>query len=93
VSSVGLQPERQMQSRPSGLLASSAVRYSCYSVLLILLTVALYYPVRTHPFVNYDDNVYVIDNDHVMRATGTPSPGCRTRWTWNCMTLTRLATT
>lgn len=65
MSSVGLQPDRQVQSRPSGLLASSAVRNSCYCVLLVLLTVALYYPVRTHPFVNYDDNVYVSDNDHV----------------------------
>ena len=34
-------------------------------LLLILLTVALYYPVRRHPYVNYDDNVYVTDNIHV----------------------------
>ncbi len=25
----------------------------------------MYYPVRTHPYVNYDDNVYVTDNVHV----------------------------
>jgi len=65
VSSVGLQPEKHTQSHPYGLLASSAVRTACCSILLILLTVGLYYPVRTHPFVNYDDNVYVSDNDHV----------------------------
>ena len=34
-------------------------------LLLILLTIALYYPVRRHPYVNYDDNVYVTDNVHV----------------------------
>ena len=25
----------------------------------------MYYPVRTHPYVNYDDNVYVTENIHV----------------------------
>jgi protein O-mannosyl-transferase len=65
VSSVGLQSGEEVQSRPSGLLASAAVRAFCYGILLFLLTAALYYPVRTHPFVNYDDNVYVNDNDHV----------------------------
>jgi len=28
-------------------------------------TVALYYPVSTHPFFNYDDDVYVVSNPHV----------------------------
>jgi hypothetical protein len=31
-------------------------------ILLIVVTVALYYPVSSHPFVNYDDNVYVTEN-------------------------------
>jgi tetratricopeptide (TPR) repeat protein len=34
-------------------------------ILLVLATVALYYPVSGHPFVNYDDNVYVTDNEQV----------------------------
>jgi len=34
-------------------------------VLLVAATVALYYPVDGHPFVNYDDNVYVTENAHV----------------------------
>ena len=32
---------------------------------LLLLTVALYAPVHTHPFVNFDDDVYVTVNEHV----------------------------
>ncbi len=34
-------------------------------LLLLLITVALYVPVHNHPFVNYDDDVYVTANDHV----------------------------
>ena len=34
-------------------------------VLLVVATVGLYYPVSSHPFVNYDDNVYVTDNAQV----------------------------
>jgi tetratricopeptide (TPR) repeat protein len=33
--------------------------------LLVAATVVLYYPVDGHPFVNYDDNVYVSENAHV----------------------------
>jgi tetratricopeptide (TPR) repeat protein len=35
------------------------------SLLLAAVTVVLYAPVRHHPFVNYDDGVYVTRNDHV----------------------------
>ena len=35
------------------------------SFLLALFTIALYAPVQSHPFVNYDDDVYVTVNDHV----------------------------
>ncbi len=34
-------------------------------LLLAVVTVALYYPVHQHPFVNYDDSGYVTDNVHV----------------------------
>ncbi len=34
-------------------------------LLLAVATVALYYPVHQHPFVNYDDSGYVTDNVHV----------------------------
>jgi hypothetical protein len=31
----------------------------------VVATLALYYPVSHHPFVNYDDTVYVTNNSHV----------------------------
>jgi hypothetical protein len=65
VSSVGLQPDEKVQSHPAGPYASLAKRPYLLGLLLIIIGVALYYPVRTHPFVNYDDNLYVTDNVHV----------------------------
>jgi tetratricopeptide (TPR) repeat protein len=35
------------------------------SLVLAAATVTLYYPVRHHPFVNYDDDAYVTENAHV----------------------------
>jgi len=35
------------------------------SLLLVGATLALYFPVNHHPFVNYDDDEYVTDNLHV----------------------------
>ena len=66
MSSVGLQPDEQVQSHPAGLLTGN--RAYLLGLLLIILTVALYYPVRTHPYVNYDDTVYVTDNVHVQNG-------------------------
>ena len=34
-------------------------------LLLAVATLALYYPVHHHPFVNYDDSIYVTENPHV----------------------------
>ena len=64
MSSVGLQPDHTVQSHPAWFTLSGNRAY-LLGLLLIVLTVALYYPVRTHPFVNYDDTVYVTDNVHV----------------------------
>jgi protein O-mannosyl-transferase len=47
---------------------SSGARPYIYALLLIVLSVGLYYPVKTHPFVNYDDNVYVTENSHVQNG-------------------------
>jgi tetratricopeptide (TPR) repeat protein len=33
--------------------------------LLVLATLAVYYPVAYHPFVNFDDDIYVTENQHV----------------------------
>ena len=35
------------------------------AILLVVATVALYYPANGHPFVNFDDNLYVTENVHV----------------------------
>jgi protein O-mannosyl-transferase len=42
------------------------------SLVLLLVTVALYYPVHNHPFTNYDDRDYVNENPMVQRGL-TPS--------------------
>ncbi len=65
MSSVGLQPGQQVQLRPVPPPASTTVRACCFGLLLVILCFAVYYPARTHPFVNYDDNLYVTDNDQV----------------------------
>jgi hypothetical protein len=67
VSSVGLQPDEKVQSHPASF-ALSGNRSYLLGLLLIIFTVALYYPVRTHPYVNYDDNVYVTDNVHIQNG-------------------------
>ncbi len=64
MSSVGLQPDQQVQSRPAHPPVSATVACTL-ALLLVILSLALYYPARTHGFVNYDDNVYVTDNQHV----------------------------
>lgn len=68
MSSVGLQPDKQVHSRPAGSLISAGPRAYLCGLLLFVLSIALYYPVKTHPFVNYDDNVYVTDNVHVQNG-------------------------
>ena len=37
-------------------------------LLLAVLTLALYNPVNRHPFVNYDDDRYVVNNPHVRQG-------------------------
>jgi protein O-mannosyl-transferase len=44
---------------------SAAGRTAVLSLLLIAATLTLYAPIGHHPFVNYDDNRYVIENSHV----------------------------
>jgi hypothetical protein len=66
VAFVGSNAERQMtvQSR-SSLLLAAAMRQLVIGLVLMAATVALYYPVSHHQFVNYDDDVYVTGNLHV----------------------------
>jgi tetratricopeptide (TPR) repeat protein len=67
-------PERETASRPgAGLLASPDRQKWLAVVLLVAATVVLYYPVDGHPFVNYDDNVYVTENAHVTAGLRWPT--------------------
>jgi tetratricopeptide (TPR) repeat protein len=50
---------------PAGLFASPQRRNTIICLLLIVATLALYNPLTHHPFVNYDDDVYVTANQHV----------------------------
>jgi len=45
-------------------MAWSGFRVWLMAALLVLLTVATYWPVMRHDFINYDDPVYVTDNPH-----------------------------
>jgi len=67
VTFAGVSSEKEIQSRSgTGLLASSDRHTLLLSFLLIVATVALYYPAHGHPFVNFDDNLYVSGNVHVI---------------------------
>jgi Flp pilus assembly protein TadD len=46
-------------------MAGSGVPVRVMAALLVLVTVATYWPVMRHDFVNYDDNLYVAANVHV----------------------------
>jgi protein O-mannosyl-transferase len=52
----------------SGLFASAERRNSVVCLLLALVTLTLYNPVTRHPFVNYDDDRYVTENEHVRQG-------------------------
>jgi tetratricopeptide (TPR) repeat protein len=66
VTSVDLTPTMGAESRPDpGWLHWIETRTWVLSLLLVVATFALYYPVSHHPFVNYDDTVYVTTNLHV----------------------------
>ena len=66
VTSVGLGPEKQVRPRSAiGLFTSPRNQRFILGLLLVVATIALYYPVNGHPFANYDDADYVFDNFHV----------------------------
>ncbi len=66
MTSVGVSPEKEIQPRPgTGVFASPQRQKFLFSILLVVATVVLYYPADGHPFVNFDDNLYVTENVHV----------------------------
>jgi len=53
------------------LFADPRKRNTIVCLLLAVVTLALYNPVNRHPFVNYDDDRYVINNPHVRQGLTT----------------------
>jgi len=47
------------------LFSTPEKRNAVFCLLLAMITLALYNPVNRHPFVNYDDDLYVTANPHV----------------------------
>ena len=63
MASVGVSTPGQFQSQSGPV--TSPHRKILLSLLLAMATLALYYPVHRHPFLNYDDGPYVTENDQV----------------------------
>ncbi len=60
-------PQQTSTSKPKETASSALLKCPLIlGVLLVLATVALYYPVHQHPFINYDDNEYVYENPQVL---------------------------
>ena len=49
----------------SRLSVSPRARIALLIASIVIATVALYYPVSSHPFLNYDDDIYVLNNPQV----------------------------
>jgi len=49
----------------AGWLASLKNQSFFLGLLLAIATLAVYFPVSHHPFVNYDDLAYIVDNPHI----------------------------
>ena len=49
-------------------MAGSGLPVWLMAALLVLVTIAIYWPVMGHAFVNYDDNLYVTANVHVQNG-------------------------
>jgi len=70
VTSVDLSSKPEIRAQPNtGLLSSPRSRTVMLGLLLAIATLALYYPVHSHPFLNYDDSLYVTENDQVQAGT------------------------
>jgi hypothetical protein len=63
--SAAAEQQKTISQPGAGLLLGLFNRPIILCSLLVIATIALYYPVHTHPFVNFDDAAYVSDNAHV----------------------------
>lgn len=66
MSFVEANPMPEVHVRPqAGIVAALLHRPIVLSLLLVVATLALYYPVHRYPFINYDDRDYVYENPQV----------------------------
>ncbi|MGA2902757.1 MAG: hypothetical protein ABSD98_02930 [Candidatus Korobacteraceae bacterium] len=66
MSYVEVNPTPKALVRPTaGFLATIVNRPVVLSLLLVIATLALYYPVHRYPFINYDDRDYVYGNPQI----------------------------
>ncbi len=56
-----------------------ALRNVASCALILAVVIALYYPVVSYPFVNYDDDVYVTENTHVRAGLSWSTVKCLLR--------------
>ena len=62
-----VQPAKRRSHKLSkpGWLAPPRKETLLLGLLIAIATVAVYFPVNHHPFLNYDDLAYVVDNTHI----------------------------
>lgn len=66
MTSISVSTPREVRLKPGpAALTSPRNRTIIVALLLAIATAALYYPVHTHPFLNYDDSLYVTENEQV----------------------------
>lgn len=65
MASVDLKPPLGLPSSKNFFLADSRARTFLLGTLLVVITVALYAPVHSHPFFNLDDYLDVVNNVHI----------------------------
>ncbi|MGA2370688.1 MAG: tetratricopeptide repeat protein [Candidatus Korobacteraceae bacterium] len=66
MSPVEAKPMPEIHVRPpGGIVAALLHRPLVLSLLLVVATFALYFPVHHYPFINFDDRDYVYENPHV----------------------------
>ncbi len=68
MSSVGAELRAENPEIAGSRLGDSRQRKLLLGLLLILATIAIYYPVHHHPFFNLDDGIYVTHNPYVQNG-------------------------
>jgi tetratricopeptide (TPR) repeat protein len=68
------QPKAAVE-KPVGLFSSPEKHNVILCLLIVVATLFLYNPVNRHPFVNYDDDRYVIENPHIHNGLGLDTLG------------------